>query len=257
MVSTAVVCDVAERLAVIDIEVMPIKGSLLQHWLYEDPAERMMTDVDLLLMPSALDRAVTVLRSAGYRALGTTSIGAQVLRSPQQIAVDLHPRLFDDARYRLPTAAVFSRGVRDDVLFGARVRVPARLDCYAHLIGKFGSDHVNAAATHRLDEITRMGRLLAETPARTARHLVDVGMRRVARYVLSLAAAAGDTTARDTLAALPKDPVGAVTVRIVDAVLRSPRSDSGVGAVAAHALNHSLPSAARSGARALRARCSR
>lgn len=251
MASAEVVHDAARRLGTVGIDVMPIKGALLQHWLYDDPADRSMTDVDLLVRPPELDSAVRTLTAGGYEPMSRSSIGAHVLRSRHGLALDLHPRLFDGARYRLPTDAIFARSAIDESLYGTRVCVPAPLDAYAHLIGKFGSDHANATAIRRLDEIVRMGRLVDATPACVAQHLVDVGMRRVARYVLPLVAAVGDPTAHAIHAALPPDPIGVMVATVARATLESPRTGPTIGALAAHALNHSLPSAARSGARAL------
>ncbi|MDH3728525.1 MAG: nucleotidyltransferase family protein, partial [Myxococcales bacterium] len=181
IVASEVVRDVAKRLEGPGIDIMPVKGALLQHWLYDDPAERAMTDVDVLVRPDQAQAAHGLLERAGYRPIGRSSIGAFAMRSPLGLALDLHPELFDRARYNLPTADVFSRSSPDDGLFGAPVRLPFPLDAYAHLIGKFGSDHLHAGSTERLDEIARMSRRIEAPPELVARHLVGCGMRRVAR----------------------------------------------------------------------------
>ncbi|MEM8608641.1 MAG: nucleotidyltransferase family protein [Myxococcota bacterium] len=256
MLSADVVREVARTLGPIDVDVMPVKGALMQHWLYDDPADRAMTDVDILVRAPDLERAREALAAAGYVFLGQTGLGACLMRAPVGLALDLHPRLFDSARYRLTTDAVFARSTFDETLYGVRVHLPSLLDAYAHLIGKFGSDHLNAAATERLDEIVRMGRHLASSgeglaASAVAAHLVDVGMGRVSRYVLGLASQSNDSTAAAVLAALPRDAVGTAIVSCVDPVLRSRWSESPAGASAAHMLNHSLTASCRSAARAL------
>ena len=52
------------------------------------------------------------------------------------------------------TEEVMRRGRSDCSLFGVEVCLPARLDVYAHLIGTFGSDHLDETAHDRLDELT-------------------------------------------------------------------------------------------------------
>ena len=164
MAATMLVGDVAEKLAPHGISVMPVKGALLQHWLYDDPSERSMTDVDLLVLPEKLESAVALLERAGYRRTRHQSIGGVVMETPFGIALDLHPELFDRARYRMPSREVFARSAEDLSFFGSAVRVPAGVDVYAHLIGKAASDHVDARAAGRLDEIRRLGAALEASP---------------------------------------------------------------------------------------------
>lgn len=231
---------------------MPVKGALLQHWLYDDPTERPLTDVDLLVPPEDFQRAVQQLESAGYREAGRSSVGAIVMRTPLGITLDLHPRLFDRARYRLPTDELFVRSTEDHALFGASVRLPSPLDVYAHLIGKFGSDHLDMRSAARLEEIARMSSRLAATPETVAQHLVHCGMRRVGRYALPLVyGATGDAFARQVHDRLPFDPVGRGIVELANLVLAGATPRSRSAAVMAHALNESLPRGIRSGLRAM------
>ncbi|MFW2390703.1 MAG: nucleotidyltransferase family protein [Polyangiales bacterium] len=252
LAATALVEDVARKLAPSGISVMPVKGALLQHWLYEDPTERPLSDVDLLVRPDELKRAVKQLESSGYRSIGRSSFGAVVLQSPFGLALDLHPSLFDRARYRLPTQELFARSIDDTSLYSFGVRLPSPLDAYAHLIGKFGSDHLDARARARLDEIARMARRIDAPPNTVARHLVHCGMRRVSRYVLPLVhQATGEPFALQVLDCLPFDPIGQGIAAIAYLGLRDAPALSRSGALTAHLLNDSLPRGAHSGIRAL------
>ena len=252
LAATQLVGDVARRLAEAGIPVMPVKGALHQHWLYDDPAERPLSDVDLLVRPEHLARAVERLETGGYRQAAGSGVGAVVMQTPLGLALDLHPRLFDRARYRLPTRDVFARSSEDHTVYGPSVRLPSPLDAYAHLIGKFGSDHLNARSTARLDEIARMARRLDAPPETVARHLVRCGMRRVSRYVLPLVhQATGDTFALRVADGLPFDPIGRGIVTVANPVLAMTSSHSLIGALTAHLLNESLPRGARSGVRAI------
>jgi hypothetical protein len=255
IIASELVRDVAQRLERPGIDIMPVKGALLQHWLYDDPAERAMSDVDVLVRPHQARAAYDILQRAGYRPIGQSSVGAFVMGSPLGLALDLHSQLFDRLRYNLPTADVFLRSSPDRVLFGALVHLPSPLDAYAHLIGKFGSDHLNAGSTDGLDEIARMSSRIDAPSALVARHLVRCGMRRVARYVLPLVSeTVGDPYAASVLGHLPRDPIGKMVAAVARPVLTHAGPYSRIGAVTAHLLNDSLPRGVRSGVRAMVAR---
>ena len=231
---------------------MPLKGVLLQHWLYDDPVERALTDVDLLVRPEALSEAVALLRKAGYRMTGHATVDGMVMETPFGLLLDLHSQLFDRARYRIPTEEVFARSSQDRDLYGVTVQLPAPLDVYAHLVGKFASDHGDTRATVRLDEIARMGARLDASPATTARHLVHCGMRRAARHALPLVyQVRGDAFAHQVCERLPPDRVGQVIVALARPVFARTPLRSPVGATMAHLLNDTVPSGLRSGARGL------
>ncbi|MBT8468783.1 MAG: nucleotidyltransferase family protein, partial [Deltaproteobacteria bacterium] len=199
-----------------------------------------------------LEGAVEQLESAGYRSVARPSFGPVVLRTPFGLALDLHPSLFDAARYRLPTEALFARSTEDTGLYGVVVRVPAPLDVYAHLIGKFGSDHLDRSATGRLDEIARMAGWIGASAETVAQHLVRCGMRRVSRYVLPLVhQVTNEPFAAQVHACLPLDPIGQCVAAIASSSLHGAPALSRRGALVAHLLNDSLPRAARSGTRAL------
>lgn len=255
MAATGLVGDVARKLAPHGISVMPMKGALLQHWLYDDPSERAMTDVDLLLLPAELQRAACLLEASGYKPTQHQSVGGVVMETPFGLALDLHPRLFDRFRYRLPPEDVFARGTWDESLYAARVRLPSPVDAYAHLIGKAGSDHLSARSVDRLDEIARMGRHLGPMPEQVARHLVACGLRRVSRYVLALVhSTTGDRFARQVDENLPFDPMGRTIARVAQRALAIAGPSSLAGAVVAHLMNDSLPRGLYSGVRGMRAR---
>jgi len=248
----ALVADVAEKLARSGISVMPVKGALLQHWLYDDPTERPLTDVDLLVLPADLEGAVRQLESAGYRSLARPSFGPVVLQTPFGLSLDLHPSLFDAARYRLSTEDLFGRSTEDTGLYAVAVQLPSPLDVYAHLIGKFGSDHLDGRATGRLDEIARMASRIDAPPEMVAKHLVHCGMRRVSRYVLPLVhRATNDQFAAQVHRRLPFDPIGRCIAAIASRSLQGAPALSRASALVAHLLNDSLPRGARSGTRAL------
>ncbi len=252
LAATGLVTDVARMLAVLGIPVMPVKGALLQHWLYDDPSDRPLTDVDVLVRPEDLEKAVETLQAGGYRRAACSTIGAVVLQTRFGLSLDLHPQLFDRLRYRFPTHEIFARSSEDETLYGASVRLPSALDAYAHLIGKFGSDHLDSRATGRMDEVARMSARLEASPKTTAHHLVHCGMGRVSRYVLPLVhQSTGDTFALQVRNHLPFDRIGQGIASAASLVLGRSSPQSSAAALVAHLLNDSLPRGVYSGTRAL------
>jgi hypothetical protein len=132
------------------------------------------------------------------------------------------------------------------------VRLPSPLDVYAHLIGKFGSDHLDARSTARLDEIARMSSRIGAPSETVARHLAHCGMRRVSRYVLPLVhRASRDAFALQVYDALPFDPIGRGVVAAANLALAESAERYRLGALAAHMMNDSVPRGLHSGVRAL------
>jgi hypothetical protein len=84
------------------LPVIPLKGPVLAEALYRDPAGRPLTDLDLLVPPAEVDRAVELLTRLGYRHLGhdrtlayeRASAGAACFvpgaTSSHHLPVDLH-----------------------------------------------------------------------------------------------------------------------------------------------------------------------
>lgn len=252
MLATELVGDAARTLAGSGIQVMPVKGALLQHWLYDDPSERHLTDVDLLVRPNDLGAAVERLAAAGYQRTRHRSVGGTVMETPFGLALDLHSQLFDCSRYRMPTGELFARSSEDELLYGASVQLPSQLDVYAHLIGKFGSDHLDARSTARLDELARIATCIDAAPEMVARHLVHCGMRRVSRYVLPLVhQTTGDEFALLVHDSLPFDPIGRGIAAAANRLLAGAAPETRSAALVAHLLNDSLPRGVHSGTRAL------
>ncbi|MBL8800061.1 MAG: nucleotidyltransferase family protein, partial [Planctomycetia bacterium] len=93
-----------------------LKGPILSERLYGDPAIRRSTDVDLLIDPSELPRALTALASAGYeREAGPSTLYYEryhhhiALYRPLRPVLELHLRLFTGFGVVLRAADVLPR----------------------------------------------------------------------------------------------------------------------------------------------------
>jgi hypothetical protein len=252
-VAREVLRDVAALLAAASIPVLPLKGAFFQLFLYEDPAERVISDLDLLVPEPRFERAVEVLLGAGYHAVKVgKSLMEATLLSPRGFPVDLHRRLFSGGRYRLPTADVFARSSEDRELIGVALQLAHPLDTAAHLVGKFASDHVQLDALSRIAELAKLAHHYELEAELFVDHLLLVGMLRAAHYTFSLGVELIEDPFVDrVLALLPRD---ALTVACVTtARIAGERFGEGslVAGLSAHLLNESLPAAAASVARSL------
>lgn len=92
------------------VDVILLKGAALIAGLYEDPGLRPMTDLDLLVRPSAAATAMALLTTAGYRPLeaevapgATLAYESQVVLlkpHPVPVGIELHWHLLDSPYYQ-------------------------------------------------------------------------------------------------------------------------------------------------------------
>jgi hypothetical protein len=198
---------VARELGEIGLEVAPLKGALLAAL---DPrlVRRPLVDADVLVPRHALGRAAKALARSGARerARSPTAI---TLRWPDvPLDLDLHGELFRPFLFRLSGAGVLARARSDRALFGAPVRVLDGIDVYAHFVGHFVSGRHNASDLRHVADFERCARIFEIEPQRVAAHLAQHRLHRAARYVMPIAARAGDRFAAEVHAALPSDSVG-------------------------------------------------
>ncbi|HUY82911.1 MAG TPA: nucleotidyltransferase family protein [Acidobacteriaceae bacterium] len=114
------------------IPVAALKGSLIAQLAYGDPALREFTDLDLLVHPSDLARAMPVFERLGYRPawdrdLATITgflrhVGECRLVNPQlDTDIDLHWRISTKAAALAPSLADFPSGFQPVTIAGATV----------------------------------------------------------------------------------------------------------------------------------------
>lgn len=236
-----VLVDVARVLAAQGIAVMPLKGVLFQQLLYADPAERALTDVDILVPERDFSRAIAALIEAGFlpRSAGRSLIEC-ALRAPRGLTVDLHRRLFGRGRYALSTEALFQRATRDDGLLGVPLYIADPYDTAAHLIGKFVTDQERFDPLPRLAELARWVHHCRIEPVRLGQHLSECGMERAGHYVLTRGAEVlDDPFFGAAIAAFPADGSSHLYTRLARSLI--PRlQGTAFASLPAHLLNASL-----------------
>jgi hypothetical protein len=106
----------AEGVAALSARAIPVillKGISYAGYLYADPAERPMSDIDLLVPPAAHGDAVRVLRRQGYWAAGSSRQASPMHHAislkRKGAAIDLHRSIMQPLRSRIDIHAIWRR----------------------------------------------------------------------------------------------------------------------------------------------------
>lgn len=209
-------------------------------------APRTMLDVDVLVDPRDRRVAERDLVAAGLEVVARAPFATTLRDRSLGIDLDLHERLVEPELFRLDPVVMLARSTENVSIFGVGVRVPDRYDLYAHLIAHFARNRSNARDRRRLRDLGIVAMALPMDPERAARHVMDLGLGRAARYVLPLADARGDAFARSVLRLLSADPTGDLLARGAGMWLSHFAGNTPLAIPALHALNHSVPAGARS-----------
>ncbi|GAB5548568.1 MAG: hypothetical protein SangKO_083280 [Sandaracinaceae bacterium] len=238
--------DAVRHLNAVGILPMPLKGVLLQHVVYQDPADRMLSDADLLVPPGRMSDALRALTRAGYRSWPEGRAAVHTIGPDATLQVDLHRRLFSPGLYGLTAQQLFARGRIDETLVSGVVVVPSPLDLYAHLVGNFAKGRHEAKHADQRRDFAAVASRYHLAPEPVARHLERHGLARAARYTLAVVAEGGDTFAQDVLTQLRADRVGELTATAARRLTARFGGEARVSLIAPHLLNRTLPRGAAS-----------
>lgn len=112
------VCD-AHR-----IEILPVKGVLTAHLLYEDVAERPITDVDVRVRPRDLERLVVAGQRAGWKLLQNSRPYRNVVFDLDGRTVDIEATVGPPGLCGLSVDDMLARSTESVAPFGFRHRQP-------------------------------------------------------------------------------------------------------------------------------------
>lgn len=125
-----------------DIRAIPLKGAVLAERLYPDPTTRPSSDVDILIRPQDLDRAIACLDRVGYRYVDDVEsryarqhLHHVSLRSASQaFLVELHFCAYRGFGAELPSSALFDRSQPTSLADGASLTTPEPEDEFLYLL---------------------------------------------------------------------------------------------------------------------------
>jgi hypothetical protein len=223
LVGRAVLEAAVRVLAPRAIVVMPLKGIWLQQFVYGDPSERRITDVDVLVPEDQYRPALVALREAGWQVCSSNSTEAALRAASFPLPLDLHRSLFTRGAFRMPARALFERGQVDGEAFGVRVTLPDPLDVLAHLVGHFVKSRGGRDSELRaLRDFPALLERYGFGPQIVATHLERCGMARASRYALQCVPEDLDPKGLcdAVLAALGSDPIGSVCAEAMLALRR-------------------------------------
>ncbi len=239
----SIVKDIAHSFAAQDIVLLPIKGVLLQQWVYDSPAKRPTTDIDLLIRRDDQHNAHRLLLDQGYRFVETCrSRVARVYQSPWGLSIDLHHRIFPYGRFAMPTEGIIQRSTYDTQLFDAPIRRMHALDLFAHMLGKLTGDHADLNDARRLQDMREIPQALKLDAQETADHLLQCDLHRAAYYVLAMLSRQQplEPWLQQLRQALPRDPLGKALAWTAVTTVSRLHSSNRLGAIATHTLGGSL-----------------
>jgi len=216
--------EVIEALAPRGIEIALIKGCSFIGNIYPDPAERPMSDQDVLVRVEQLEDAMRIMLGLGFERVGFTRklsdfYHAQVFRRGDMM-IELHRHIMAMHRTRVPINAMWERSIPDPQGTGARrlERVDEFLICALHI-----SRHELAVPAINYVDVWRLWqRLTAEQR--------DVVQSRAREYRVERAIAAVLSITRNLAAGRSERPAigfGSSVLPTTDDVLRGLRPERG------------------------------
>lgn len=146
--------------------ILAVKGVVTARWLYGDPAERPMADVDVRVRPSDLARVRRGAIALGWtvrqasRAYGTLQIDAG------GIDVDVETTIGPPGLCRLSVDDLLARSQDGAALLGAPCRVPELHDHALVLAVNVFKDKLTEAFAWSREDLRRVAQLEAFSPAR-------------------------------------------------------------------------------------------
>jgi len=188
----ALIREIAEILRPCGIPIMPLKGALLQRWVYGTRVFRPLSDVDVLVPPARFDEARAALRAVGFTVEREEQGGWEVaLRRPEGLLeIDLHRRLSSTVRSGLRAEDLFARGRHDTTLFRTDVVLPDPRDLYSHLLLHLTLNWLARGSLHHPEDLEAAPAALGLTPEGMVHHLACVGLEVHAALMLPHVSAA-------------------------------------------------------------------
>lgn len=140
------------------VDVVPVKGILSARTLYEDVSERVITDIDVRVLPRDLRRVERLARQRGWRV-------AYHMRAYDNVLLEIDGRDVDvEAHFGMPGGStltvrdLISRSTREERTYGFPVLVPDPHDHALLLVLNAFKDHMAQAMAWAIEDLSRVVR---------------------------------------------------------------------------------------------------
>jgi hypothetical protein len=107
---------VLERFQAAQIPALPVKGIVSAHTLYDDVADRLLTDVDLKIRPRDFDRVLAVVAREGWRTVQRMRAYGNVVFVVDHVYVDIEGYLSSPGLSHLSVDVMIARARASEVL---------------------------------------------------------------------------------------------------------------------------------------------
>jgi hypothetical protein len=205
-----------------DIPVAPVKGIVTGRWLYEDPSERWIQDIDLRIAPTNMRRMKQAGESAGWRVLDWSPIYRNLLFRVNGMMVELEAHIGPRGVCDLSVSEVLSRAKEQTEPFGFS---HMQLEIHDHallLILNAFKDKVVEANAGAIQDLERIAALSGFDPSRLAALAARTGVATIAFIVGDwLVRTRGAAAWRPVLAALGRPP-RATYARLFEQLMNQP-----------------------------------
>jgi hypothetical protein len=181
---------------------MPLKGVMLGALGIVDPADRPISDVDLLIFGGSLRWSAARLAQAGFRLMDVPLASGYLSMLPANgpLSVDLHTRLVPFGLGHVPARIMLGGAERRDDLFDASVEVPTRERLAFHVLVNIIKDRVVHALPHNAHDLRALLRELTHGELISlARNLEKAALRRAGALALLWARESANDVAFDTV----------------------------------------------------------
>ena len=155
------------------IDVVPVKGILTARWLYEDPSERWIQDIDLRVVPGDMRSLKKAGIRAGWRVLDWSPIYRNIVFDVQGMMAEFEAHIGPRGVCALPVSEVLSRATEHTEPFGFSHLQPELHDHALLLVLNVFKDKVveaSAGAVHDLERIARLSEFDAHRLATLAKN---------------------------------------------------------------------------------------
>jgi hypothetical protein len=134
------------------IDVLAVKGVVTSGWLYDDPGERPLSDLDIRVRPGDLGALLRAAERCGWRLQRRIRSYGSVILDVQGLAVDVESRLGPPGVSTLSIDTLLARAVRDDDGFW----VPDAHDHAILLTVNVFKDKISVAMPWALEDVARV-----------------------------------------------------------------------------------------------------